>query len=68
MDFARNLCGVWEEHNPFSFEHEREGYKRHADCVLVGGGGHRDIVLKFHGWIPHGKTADVYFFPNYIPL
>ena len=34
MDFARNLRGVFEEHNPFLFEHEREGYKRHADCIV----------------------------------
>ena len=26
------------------------------------------IVLKLHVWIPHGKIADPYFFPNYLPL
>ena len=31
-------------------------------CVCVGGGGGlRDIVLKHHVWIPHGKIADAYF-------
>ena len=31
--------------------------------------GHRDIVLKFHVWIPHGKIADAYFWfsLNYLP-
>ena len=35
-----------------------------------GGGGHRDIVLKLHVWIPHGKIADAYFWfsLNYPPL
>ena len=30
----------------------------------------RDIVLKLHVWIPHGKIADVYFWfsLNYLPL
>ena len=40
-------------------------------CVCVwGGGGHRDIVLKLHEWIPHGKIADAYFWfsLNYLPL
>ena len=34
-------------------------------CVHV-----RDIVLKLHVWIPHGKTADAYFWfsLNYLPL
>ena len=38
-------------------------------CVC-GGGGHGDIVLKLHVWIPHGKIADVYFWfsLNYLPL
>ena len=27
-------------------------------CVCVC---HRDIVLKLHVWIPHGKIADAYF-------
>ena len=26
-------------------------------CVCVWGGGHRDIVLKLHVWIPHGKNS-----------
>ena len=32
--------------------------------------GHRDIVLKLHVWIPHGKIADAYFFvfPELSPL
>ena len=39
-------------------------------CVCVGGGGDRDIVLKRHVWIPHGKIADTYFCfsLNYLPL
>ena len=41
-------------------------------CVCGGGrgGGHRDIVLKLHIWIPHGKIADAYFWfsLNYLPL
>ena len=43
-------------------------------CVCVGGGGggggNRDIVLKLHVWIPHGKIADAYFWfsLNYLPL
>ena len=30
----------------------------------------RDIVLKLHVWIPHGKIADAYFWfsLNYLPL
>ena len=30
----------------------------------------RDIVLKLHVWIPHGKIADTYFWfsLNYLPL
>ena len=34
-------------------------------CVCV-----RDIVLKLHVWIPHGKIADTYFWfsLNYLPL
>ena len=38
--------------------------------VCVGGGGHRDIVLKLHVWISHGKIADTYFWfsLNYLPL
>ena len=34
-------------------------------CIHV-----RDIVLKHHVWIPHGKIADAYFwfFLNYLPL
>ena len=38
-------------------------------CVFVCGG-HRDIVLKLHVWIPHGKIADAYFlvFPELSPL
>ena len=30
----------------------------------------RDIVLKLHVWIPHGKIADAYFLfsLNYLPL
>ena len=34
-------------------------------CVRMG---QRDIVLKLHVWIPHGKIADTYFFLNYLPL
>ena len=36
-------------------------------CLCMG---HRDIVLKLHVWIPHGKIADAYFWfsPNYLPL
>ena len=36
-------------------------------CVCMG---HRDIVLKLHVWIPHGKIADAYFWfsLNYLPL
>ena len=32
--------------------------------------GHRDIVLKLHVLIPHGKIADMYFlvFPELSPL
>ena len=39
-------------------------------CVCVWGGGHRDIVLKIHVWIPHRKIADAYFWfsLNYLPL
>ena len=38
-------------------------------CVCVCGG-HRDIGLKLHVWIPHGKIADAYvwFSLNYLPL
>ena len=34
-------------------------------CIHV-----RDIVLKLHVWIPHGKIADAYFLfsLNYLPL
>ena len=34
-------------------------------CIHV-----RDIVLKLHVWIPHGKKADTYFWfsLNYLPL
>ena len=34
-------------------------------CMYV-----RDIVLKLHVWIPHGKIADTYFWfsLNYLPL
>ena len=34
-------------------------------CIYV-----RDIVLKLHVWIPHGKIADAYFlvFPELSPL
>ena len=34
-------------------------------CIHV-----RDIVLKLHVWIPHGKKADTYFlvFPELSPL
>ena len=34
-------------------------------CIHV-----RDIVLKLHVWIPHGKIADAYFWfsLNYLPL
>ena len=36
-------------------------------CACMG---HRDIVLKLHVWIPHGKIADAYFWfsLNYLPL
>ena len=36
-------------------------------CVCMG---HRNIVLKLHVWIPHGKIADAYFWfsLNYLPL
>ena len=34
VDFARNLCGVCEERNPFFFKRERDGYKRRADCTV----------------------------------
>ena len=40
-------------------------------CVCVwGGGGHRDIVLKLHVCVLHGKIADAYFWfsLNYLPL
>ena len=39
-------------------------------CVWGEGGGGRDIVLKLHAWISHGKIADAYFwfFLNYLPL
>ena len=37
-------------------------------CVIVGGGGQRDIVLKLHVWIPHGKIADTYFLLELSPL
>ena len=30
MDFARNFVEVFEEHNPFLFEHKQ----RHADCTV----------------------------------
>ena len=38
-------------------------------CVCVSMG-HRDIVLKLHVWVPHGKIADAYFWfsLNYLPL
>ena len=38
-------------------------------CVCVGGG-HGDIVLKLHVWIPHEKIAEAYiwFSLNYLPL
>ena len=37
---------------------------------MCGGGGDRDIVLKLHVWIPHGKIGDAYFWfsLNYLPL
>ena len=36
-------------------------------CVCIH---NRDIVLKLHVWIPHGKIADAYFWfsLNYLPL
>ena len=36
-------------------------------CVFMG---HRDIVLKLHVWIFHGKIADAFFWfcLNYLPL
>ena len=36
-------------------------------CVCMG---HRDIGLKLHVWIIHGKKADAYFWfsLNYLPL
>ena len=36
-------------------------------CACMG---HRDIVMKLHAWIPHGKIADAYFWfsLNYLPL
>ena len=36
-------------------------------CACMG---YRDIVLKLHVWIPHGKIADAYFWfsMNYLPL
>ena len=36
-------------------------------CACMG---YRDIVLKLHVWIPHGKIADAYFWfsLNYLPL
>ena len=36
-------------------------------CACMG---HRDIVLKLHVWIPHGKINDAYFWfsLNYLPL
>ena len=39
-------------------------------CVFGGGGGHRDIVLKLHVCIPHGKIANAnYLFSlTYLPL
>ena len=39
-------------------------------CVWGEGGGHRDIVLKLHVWIPHGKIADAYFWfsLHYLPF
>ena len=40
-------------------------YVRTYVCIHV-----RDIVLKLHVWIPHGKIADAYFWfsLNYLPL
>ena len=40
-------------------------YVRTYVCIHV-----RDIVLKLHVWIPHGKIADAYFLfsLNYLPL
>ena len=40
-------------------------YVRRYVCIHV-----RDIVLKLHVWIPHGKIADAYFWfsLNYFPL
>ena len=40
-------------------------YVRMYVCIHV-----RDIVLKLHVWIPHGKIADTYFWfsLNYLPL
>ena len=40
-------------------------YVRMYVCIHV-----RDIVLKLHVWIPHGKIADAYFWfsLNYLPL
>ena len=34
MNFASNLRGVFEEHNPFLFGNECKGYRRHADCTV----------------------------------
>ena len=41
-----------------------------VSACLCGCRGHRDIVLKLHVWIPHGKIADAYFWfsLNYLPL
>ena len=38
-----------------------------CECACMG---HRDIVLKLHVWIPHGKIADACFgfSLNYLPL
>ena len=40
-------------------------YVRTYVCIHV-----RDIVLKLHVWIPHGKIVDTYFWfsLNYLPL
>ena len=39
-------------------------------CVCVCMYSFRDIVLKLHVWIPHGKIADAYFWfsLDYLPL
>ena len=69
-----SLSFVWATGQVFyapNFEEVGDILVSACPCVcLCACMGHRDIVLKLHVWIPHGKIADAYFWfsLNYLPL